>query len=153
MLNLGLIWSMALYARRSTHSWIDLSFFVVGFGVAKKMKWILILFQFLSCSSYAFSNSFRAPHMPFFLTLQNIVSYISAKNGIAVLDFPACVIGDPPGNWIEWMNEWLSEWLNVHMVIIKDFLPKDFSQGKGSPPGTMELIGFSYSNWACKLKS
>jgi len=27
---------------------------------------------------------------------QNIVSYISAKNGIAVLDFPACVIGDPP---------------------------------------------------------
>ena len=29
--------------------------------------------------------------------IQNIVSYISAKNGIAVLDFPACVIGDPPG--------------------------------------------------------
>lgn len=27
---------------------------------------------------------------------QNIVSYISAKNGIAVLDFPTCVIGDPP---------------------------------------------------------
>ncbi|KAB7497187.1 Striatin-interacting protein 1 [Armadillidium nasatum] len=62
---------------------------------------------------------------------QNIMAYVQAKNSIALLDFPACVIGDPPEMTAEALEASTGNSLGANTSSTEN--------GGGSPTNSMEV--------------